>query len=225
MSHYAELHVNYNGHTDTYYSRKFLVMDEVPIAGEGNVIDVFPHVMNFEGRPGVKFNSYLVRTFDEEAYNEALEKVTLWGISGDVVDKKGFYHESYVAIERDRDALVSFARSGSPFLFVDELTIVDYTEFKRVMKEHKKYLDFDLADHVEGDINDMSKQELFMRHRDVFKELYGVDNVLQHVNLFDSEEYWKELSEERRDAFYHSWQSVKHLFKERIDSDERGTER
>ena len=88
MSHYAELHVNYNGHTDTYYSRKFLVMDEVPIAGEGNVIDVFPHVMNFEGRPGVKFNSYLVRTFDEEAYNEALEKVTLWGISGDVVDKR-----------------------------------------------------------------------------------------------------------------------------------------
>lgn len=220
MSSYIRLNVDYNGQTDTYYSREFLMVDEVPDVGKGNVIDVFPHIMDFEGRPGVKFNSYLVRTFDEVAYNEALKKAKNREIPDVVVDKRRFYREEYVAIEKDRDALVSFARSGSQFIFVDEFFIVDYEDFKRVMQEHKKYLNFDIAEHIEGDINKMTKQTLFLQYRDKFQELYGVDFV-QHMHLFDGEEYWQELNEERRDAYYNTWHDVKHLFMERFDAAEQ----
>jgi hypothetical protein len=196
--------------------KEFEVIDALPVEGKDGVLDIFVHVLDVKGRDGILFNTYLVCSFDEKAYNTAVEDARSKGISTETVSKTDFRNEKYVAIEKNRDALVSFARSGRPFLFVDEEQIVDYEEFREEMKFCKKYLNFDIAEHIDSNIHELGKQELFNRYREAFKDFSGVD-IVQSLHIFDGEEYWQELSEERRDAFYDAWQQSKHLFYDKQD--------
>ncbi len=196
--------------------KEFEVVDALPVEGKDGVLNIFEHVLDVKGRDGILFNTYLVCSFDEKAYNTAVEDARSKGISTETVSKTDFRNEKYVAIEKNRDALVSFARSGRPFLFVDEEQIVDYEEFREEMKFCKKYLNFDIAEHIDSNIHELGKQELFNRYREAFKDFSGVD-IVQDLHIFDGEEYWQELSEERRDAFYDAWQQSKHLFYDKQD--------
>ncbi len=220
MSEYVKLRVDYNDDTNTYYSRNFLMVDEVPEAGKDNVAFVYPVALDPSERPRVPLNTYVVVKIDEEMYN--LDKENF--IYGDV-DVKDYYEEEYIAIPEERDLLMQLVHSGEPVLIVDKFFVIANSNFEYEL-EYDRHRDPDrsVIKRMGGNIDELSNQELFNRYRQTYYEMHGED-FADMIYFHNAEDYSRELSGEQYHAFCKAWKENQNVFDDFLAEREQGIER
>ncbi len=218
MSQYIELCVDYDDATKTYFKRKFLMVDEVPIAGEGNALTVEPVQLDPSERPREPLNAYVVTTFDEAAYDTDKKSK-----HGDV-KVTDYYRDEYIAITQERDMLMTLIRSGDPVLIVDDYGILEWEDFVYELEYDRLYRNNAVSNMIEGSIEEIGKQEFFNRFRVAHYELYGED-ITESLYLHSAEAYWQNLDKEQRNAFNRVWIENKQVFDRYLQSKQQNMER
>lgn len=214
MNDCVNLCVDYDDRTKTYYNREFLMVSEVPIAGEGNVIKVDEVLLDPSSRPQEPLNTYIVTRFNKEAYNEALKEAQTDGMPLANVNKEDFYEQEYIAITQERESLMDIIRLNDHVLVAGKNMIVWCRDFdyQRDQYDTERRTALNLAKTRLPE--NPSEQEVFNAYRAAYFELYEEDFV-DYLETYNAEEYWRELGNVDRDratTFYEVWQKNKDVF-------------